>query len=333
MDILTSGMPCETFSTAGSKSRSFYDHRQFLFMEAIRIAEIVNAKMILFENVPAITTKKIEKNGEKLIVQEIFEQLEKHGYKYHIDVILNSADFGVPQYRERYFILASKLKKDLHVPAPLMQGHVTVKEALIDLPSVEANSKKEAKNYLNIDSAYTRLMKDNNFWKLDQPVTEITYHLPPNHREGTLRRFSMINQGEGLKDLFDKLSPEEIEKLQGERVLPKKWYIQRNRRLKADQPSVTVTSHCLDELLHPFENRSLTVREVARLQGFPDNYDFRGGPFICPHIYETQDKYEQIGDAVPPLLAYHWGKTIQEILKEKAKNDIESCGLLYSEVQ
>ena len=61
-------------------------------------------------------------------------------------------------------------------------------------------------------------------------------------------------------------------------------------------------------------NRSITVREAARLQSFPDVYDFIGGPMICPHIYETQDKYEQIGDAVPPLLAYEWGKVIKEIL-------------------
>lgn len=330
VDLLTSGMPCETFSTAGSKSRSFYDHRQYLFLEAIRIAEIVNAKMILFENVPAIKTKKTEKHGDKLIVQEIFEQLEKHGYKYHVDVTLNAADFGVPQFRERYFILASKEQRDLKVPISNTENnYVTVRDALIDLPSVKANSKLEAKVYRNVESAYSKLMKDNEFWKLEKSKTELTYHLPPNHREGTLKRFMMIDQGEGLKDLFDKLTPEEIERLQGERVLPKKWYIQRNRRLKDNTPSVTVTSHCLDELLHPLENRSLTVREVARLQGFPDSYDFKGGPYICPHIYETQDKYEQIGDAVPPLLAYQWGLVIKEMLEVENPNvDNQLSGVL-----
>ena len=103
--------------------------------------------------------------------------------------------------------------------------------------------------------------------------------------------------------LFKKFNEEEIKRLQANRVLPKKWFIQRNKRLVQDQPSKTVTSHCLDELVHPEMDRCLTVREVARLQGFPDFYDFIGGPFICPHISETQDKYEQIGDAVPPLLA------------------------------
>jgi DNA (cytosine-5)-methyltransferase 1 len=86
--------------------------------------------------------------------------------------------------------------------------------------------------------------------------------------------------------------------------------------LKKDSYSVTVTSHCLDELLHPTEDRCLSVREVARLQSFPDFYDFAGGPIVCPHNDPRQDKYEQIGDAVPPLLAYAWAKNIQQILSE-----------------
>ena len=67
IDLVTSGMPCETFSTAGNTSRSFYDDRQFLFREGIRIAQITNAKMILFENVPAITTKTVSKDSKELI--------------------------------------------------------------------------------------------------------------------------------------------------------------------------------------------------------------------------------------------------------------------------
>jgi len=159
-------------------------------------------------------------------------------------------------------------------------------------------------------------MKDNSFWKLKEPSSCLTYHEAPKHRQATLKRFALLEPGEGLRDLFKKFSAEEIEQLQKERILPKKWYIQRNRRLRNDVPSVTVTSHCLDELVHPTQNRALTVREVARLQSFPDSYDFKGGPFICPHMYETQDKYEQIGDAVPPLLAYHWAITLRDILSE-----------------
>ena len=70
--------------------------------------------------------------------------------------------------------------------------------------------------------------------------------------------------------------------------------------------------------MHPIFDRALTVRECARLQSFPDSYDFRGGPYIVPHIDRTvQDKYEQIGDAGPPLLAYAWGTTITQILESE----------------
>ena len=82
-------------------------------------------------------------------------------------------------------------------------------------------------------------------------------------------------------------------------------------------PSPTVTSHCLDEFVHPTQNRALTVRECARLQSFPDAYDFCGGPYFTPHLHnDIQDKYEQIGDAVPPLLAYAWGMTINDLLTQ-----------------
>ena len=97
-------------------------------------------------------------------------------------------------------------------------------------------------------------------------------------------------------------------------------FIKRNYRLPLDETAPTVTSHCLDEFVHPTSNRALTVRECARLQSFPDSYEFVGGPYIVPHIDRSvQDKYEQIGDAVPPLLAYAWGKVINKILADYAK--------------
>ena len=107
----------------------------------------------------------------------------------------------------------------------------------------------------------------------------------------------------------------EREELQKRRVLPRKMFIKRNYRLVSDQPSPTVTSHCLDEFVHPIYDRALTVRECARLQSFPDSYNFCGGPYLTPHLHnDIQDKYEQIGDAVPPLLAYAWGLEIKKIL-------------------
>lgn len=318
VDLVTSGMPCETFSTAGNTSRSFYDDRQFLFREGIRIAEISNAKMILFENVPAITTKTVEKGSKTLIVDVLKNELKEAGYINYKEFVLSADQFGVPQKRKRYFILACKnLEWILDEPQPDTEKVVTVEEAFAGLPNVIPNSNEEAGFYDGTESLYSKRMKDLKFWKREEFNNQLTYQKPMKHRECTLERFGLLNQGESLKDLFERFNGEERKELQARRVLPKKMFIKRNYRLVSDQPSPTVTSHCLDEFVHPIYNRALTVRECARLQSFPDSYDFCGGPYLTPHLHnDIQDKYEQIGDAVPPLLAYAWGKCINNILKQ-----------------
>ena len=319
IDLVTSGMPCETFSTAGNTSRSFYDDRQFLFREGIRIATISNAKMILFENVPAITSKTVSKGDNILIVDVLKKELAEAGYSNFIEIVLDATKFGVPQRRNRFFILAAKDENwQLEVPKPTTEKAVTVSDALCDLPNVEPNSKVDAREYTSEHSAFSALMKDLAFWHREGFNTELTLQTAMKHRPSTIKRFSLLRAGEGLKELFERFSGEEREQLQKERVLPKKMFIKRNVRLRLDEPSSTVTSHCLDEFVHPIYNRALTVRECARLQSFPDSYFF-AGPFLVPHIDRTvQDKYEQIGDAVPPLLAYAWGCTIKKIFE---KND------------
>jgi DNA (cytosine-5)-methyltransferase 1 len=160
-------------------------------------------------------------------------------------------------------------------------------------------------------------MRNDAFWQRENMSSlGILNHMPMKHRDCTLKRFALLRQGESLKTLFDRYQGEERERLQQERILPKKMFIKRNYRLKPDEPSPTVTSHCLDEFVHPDYDRALTVRECARLQSFPDSYNFAGGPYIVPHIDRTvQDKYEQIGDAVPPLLAYAWGIQIKKLFE------------------
>ena len=320
VDLVTSGMPCETFSTAGNTSRSFYDDRQFLFREGIRIAQIANAKMILFENVPAIVTKTVEKNDPTLIVDVLKYELKEAGYENMVQVVLDASQFGVPQRRKRFFILATKDKNiTLSVPKVTTDKVVTVDEAFIDLLNVIPNSEKAKEKYGKKSSAYAELMRNDEFWKRQEHHTDkVTYQYPMRHRNCTLERFSLLKQGESLKELFDRYQGKERELLQERRVLPKKMFIKRNYRLVGKDAAPTVTSHCLDEFVHPKYDRALTVRECARLQSFPDSYDFCGGPYLTPHLHnDIQDKYEQIGDAVPPLLAYAWGKKICELLGGK----------------
>lgn len=313
VDLVTSGMPCETFSTAGNTSRSFYDDRQFLFREGIRIAKISNAKMILFENVPGITSKTVAKGEKTRIVDVLKKELTEAGYTKFIEVILDATKFGVPQKRNRFFILETRKDWTLFAPNPNCDKAVTVKEALCDLPNVEPNSSTDAKEYTSETSHFSRLMRNRTFWRREGFDDGLSLQTSMKHRACTIKRFSLLKQGEGLKDLFERYTGEDRSELQRQRILPKKLFIKRNVRLKLDEPSSTVTSHCLEEFVHPLYDRALTVRECARLQSFPDSYIFEG-PFLVPHIDRTvQDKYEQIGDAVPPLLAYAWGVTISQI--------------------
>ncbi|MBP5545499.1 MAG: DNA cytosine methyltransferase [Kiritimatiellae bacterium] len=319
VDLVTSGMPCETFSTAGNTSRSFYDDRQFLFREGIRIAQITNAKFLLFENVPGITSKTAAKGGKKLIIDILKEEIIAAGYDNFIEVVLDAKKFGVPQNRKRYFILATRLKgKTLRKPSSRLGRVFSVGDALEGLPEVVPNSWQEGRAYVPSSGQYVQLMRNESFWRIGKGLTEeVSYHMPMKHRPATLERFSMLREGESLKDLFSRFCGDELKALQARHVIPNKIFIKRNYRLQSTSPSPTVTSHCLDEFVHPTENRALTVRECARLQSFPDSYDFKGGPYIVPHINrEVQDKYEQIGDAVPPLLAYAWGKNILRMLLE-----------------
>lgn len=316
VDLVTSGMPCETFSTAGNSSRASYDDRQYLFREGIRIAKITNAKLILFENVPAITTKKVSKKSKTLIISVLKKELKKAGYGNFIEITLDSSKFGVPQRRKRFFILACRYPNwQLSYPSETTQNEVTVKDAFIDIPEVIANTWTENTVYLNEESDYSRLMKNDVFWRRTAETQNLINHLPMNHRRHIIERFTILRQGEGLRELFARFQGEELEELQRQKVIPKTIYVKRNYRLRLEEASPTVTSHCLDEFVHPIQNRALTVRECARLQSFPDSYDFCGGPYLVAHDDRTQqDKYEQIGDAVPPLLAYAWGNTIKNIL-------------------
>ena len=157
VDIVSSGMPCETFSTAGNTSRSFYDERQFLFREGIRIAKLTNAKMILFENVPAITTKTTARGATELIVNVLKRELEVAGYENYIEIVLNAANYGVPQRRNRFFILAAKDKNlKLTYPLPTCKKEVTVAEALAGLPNVIPNTDISSTQYAGSDSSLQR---------------------------------------------------------------------------------------------------------------------------------------------------------------------------------
>ena len=330
VDIVTGGAPCESFSMAGDRKEK--DDRNILYKNVLRIARGVSSKMFLFENVKGLFSKKLDGKvgGMYNHICEEFQSDIENQPSYILaseekeKVLLKAIDYGVPQARERIFLVGIKkgidaifsYPKKTHGPGQ-QYDYVTVRDSLMDLPQIKMGEVTDKYNF-DIDSLSEGKRKD--FLKLMHGIdigmpydikyntNTISSHKAPGHTDRMISRIKSIQPGEGMKRAYERLLSEGKQQF-ADSVFPKKLYAARNRRLLLDAPSFTVTSHCQDEMLHPVLNRALTPREVARLQTFPDWYQFEG-PYVKFHSDPEQDRYEQIGDAIPPLLGYVLGKEV-----------------------
>lgn len=194
-------MPCETFSTAGNSSRAAYDDRQFLFREGIRIAQIVNAKMILFENVPNIQNKRIAKDSKELVIDYLKKELEEAGYGNFKEFVLDASKYGVPQKRKRFFILASKDSQIDVSQTPVEttpDKEVTVKDAFIDIPEVIANHFCFC-HIFNSCHKFILLFLDFYTRAMDLTPHELTAGARPKDSPLILFHFSLNGNGHSLK--------------------------------------------------------------------------------------------------------------------------------------
>ena len=335
IDVVSGGAPCESFSMAGT--RTLGDERDDLFSNIVRIAKAVKTKAVLFENVKGMFSKRDSSGKKGAIFQYICDTFEdpnseisyKLASRNQDDILLRACDYGVPQNRERLFLVG--IRRDLdgvefeypektHGP-DRKYPYVTVEDAISDLPQVDMgegddvipyvetkkfktdNQKKFVSimrgNYdgTGIHSIFPRYLIDAGIASKDT----VSVQKGPGHIKRKQDLLALIPERSSMRDTFEKLSASgQIDHYR--HLFPNTIYGSRNRRLLWDEPSFTVTSHCLDEMLHPVLNRAITPREAARLQSFPDWYYF-AGPYVQFHGDKEQDKYEQIGDAIPPLLA------------------------------
>lgn len=340
VDVVTGGAPCESFSMAGKRLED--DSRNDLFSNILRIAHAVNSKYVLFENVPGLLTKKRDgKKGGQIdyVFREFEKPNEETGVFYRVvskDVNVFkclAADYGTPQKRERIFVVGCNSQYEnkfvypekTHGPGRKYE-YITVDDAFRYLPAIHSGEGAEEmpyspsyqEDYLSgkiSESAYHYyqfIFDDSHSGNSSHESNIVTFHKALNHNKKMVERLKNIKQGEGMQSAVDRLIAEGKEDLVKE-VFPRKIYSSRNRRLKSNEPSFTVTSHCLDEMIHPYYDRQPTPREVARLQAFPDWYYF-SGPYVKFHSDPEQDKYEQIGDAIPVLMAKALAKSMREAL-------------------
>lgn len=288
VDVLTAGFPCETFSSARSKPAAADDPRRTLYREAIRLAVAVQARTVLFENVPRITAAETYPGSGRLAVGTIKSELRRAGYGNQLEVVLD-ASFGAATRRRRWFLLAAMDPRlDLRAPVPTHARPVTVRETLEGLPPDPCDT-PDARDGIP------------------------SWHVAPRLRPATVARYSLLRRGRRVAHLIRSGDPDAVAALQRTGVLPRRAFHQRGLRLWWDRPAPTLTAHCGEEFVHPSANRNLTVRECLRIMGYPDHYELRG-PLTVPHGCGVQSVYAMVGDSVCPPVARAWAWVLKEIL-------------------
>lgn len=269
VDVIIAGPPCQGFSMSGK--REIGDSRNSLFEEVIKISEIVNPKYIVIENVVGLLSMK---TIDGLNVKDvIISEFNRIGYKSDFK-ILNAADYGVPQARKRVVFIASK-DYQISFPTPIFnpKNYITVGDAL-------GNIDPDGDLYFEPTTKFQKEMSGRK---------EILNHNRRISNELVTKRMSYIPEGGNWKDI-----PKELGTGGG-------VHSNAYKRLDRKLPSVTIKHAAKAMIIHPLRNRILTVREVARLQSFNDNFILTGS---------NSDQHQQLANAVPPLL----GKAIAKEL-------------------
>ena len=275
IDIVLGGPPCQSYSTLGKRQM---DDRANLFYEYLRILSILKPKLFIFENVKGLISMN-KGNLFKEIIQLFFELGYIVDYK-----ILNAAEYGVPQIRERLIIVGKKDNKTFSFPKPTHKLFVSLRDAIGDLPSIDSGENGNNKEY--------KYEPDNDFLKFVRKSNIISEHISPNNNFKLKEIMKTLKEGQSKDDL-----PENIR--------PKSGYSNTYAKMWWHAPAPTITRNFAtpssSRCIHPIDSRALTIREGARLQSFPDDYIFFGN---------DGDKKLQIGNAVPPLLSIALAKSI-----------------------
>ncbi|MFP5954354.1 DNA cytosine methyltransferase [Helicobacter pylori] len=283
INMIIGGPPCQGFSNKG-KNLGLKDPRNFLFLEYIEVVKAIKPEIFIIENV-----KNIISCAKGYFLEEIKERLNALGYQLSYQ-ILNAKDYGVPQNRERAFIVgASRFSFDFNLLEPSQS--VNIQDAISDLAYLCSNEGAFESDYLNpIQSNYQALMRK------DSP--KLYNHQATNHSQAALEKLKLINKEQGKECLPKNLHGKQQFKSTWGRLNWNK--ISPTIDTRFDTPSNGTNSH-------PKLHRSITPREAARIQSFSDNYIFYGNKTsIC----------KQIGNAVPPLLALALGKAILKNLRK-----------------
>lgn len=299
VDVIIGGPPCQGFSLVGkAKLRSLgvgHDKRNSLYKQFVRFVAMLNPKAFVMENVPAII-----KHNNGVTTKRIKEYFETLGYTVY-PIVLNAANYGVPQKRKRAFFIGVRDSKDaFNEPKKIcadpekgdcrLLNWLTVGDAISDLPPLNAGEGNEVCSYTcDAKTSYQVVMR--------RDARGVFNHVARNYGEMDLKTFSIMSEGMKYHQL-----PKELKRYRDDSFKDK------YKRLVSLAPSWTVVAHLQKDgymYIHPTQNRTITVREAARLQSFPDRFVFSG---------PMTQQFKQVGNAVPPLLAKAVGRALLKML-------------------
>ncbi len=313
VDIMIGGPPCQGFSISARGRKEDYDSRNdevFNFLDAVNV---VKPHAAIIENV-AHFQKFLHPSG-KYYSDVVKDRLDDLGYEVRI-FTLDSANFGLPQRRVRTIIIASRGQiPDLHQFETHGDSKFTwrtVADAISDLPVVIPRAVEE-----DAILAYDMPPKNDYQSNLRLGSDAIHNHVPMRHSPRLIERFSQIPVGGNGLTVWDSHAPRRRGGGDGYGV----QFDQNHRRMSPNLPAPTITASMYSTCLHPYQNRNITVREAARLQGFPDYFRFFGKrTTLSRKLLEKKglhgdtklNQLNQVGNAVPPLLAQVIATAIRE---------------------
>ncbi len=315
LDLLAGGPPCQGFSV-NAPVRTLDDERNHLFEDFLRVAAALQPKAILIENVTGIIQL-----GKGTVVEQIYNVLQSLGYSV-AHRILFAGHYGVPQMRFRtIFIGIRQSHKAIDFPQPThnasavanfagakelcldisplfassLRQHTTVWDAISDLPSIKSGSRNEMLDYAkDPQNEYQSNLRQSSY--------KVWNHSCANLGKLNLERLKYIPQGGSWRDIPYNLLPAGMKRAR------RSDHTKRYGRLHPDTLCSTILTKCdphWGSFFHPTQDRVISVREAARIQSFPDHYKFTGS---------ITQQYEQVGNAVPPLMAKAIGESIKSMI-------------------
>jgi len=270
--IIFGGPPCQGFSTSNQKTRTASNPSNWLFTEYMRIISEIRPEWVVFENV-----KGLVETARGFFYKKILKAFKTAGYKT-TTFILNSAEYGVPQRRRRLFIIGSIHGLSVEPPPPTTITPITVRQAIHDLPLLKNGQDGGDMRYRRRPSAYASEMRGD--------LEQCGNHIVSNNSQHIIARYSKVPPGGNWKDIPPSLMDTYTDQTRCHTGIYK--------RLDPNSPSIVLGNFRKNMLIHPWQDRGLSVREAARLQSFPDRFRFIGSIGF---------QQQQVGNAVPPLLA------------------------------